>query len=468
LEALGRAMRDDQREEGHTVLAGYTYLGQFIDHDLTFDVTPLELAHADAETIRNFRTPFLDLDHVYAGGPTVSPFLYDHTKGPGEERFLIGKTREPNIEPDPENDLPRTSQGIALTGDPRQDENLIIAQLHVAFLKFHNRVMDELCTDKDKSAGPAEATCFEQARRLVTWNYQYIVFNDYLETLISPDVFTDLKRRYESGSQPKPDHFRIPIEFSAAAFRFGHSMVRDRYHYNAKDIELRGNGQSPDLLTLTGIGGRAVPALPGEWVIKWEFFFQTHPWHVAGRLQRARDIDTKIAIGLHNLKLETVRVFSVTTAQALKSRTDEPAAEYVLPVMTLRRGARMGLPSGQDIARELGLKDHEILNEEQIASGPHAQLLRDYGFDADTPLWYYILKEAELLGWGTKRQRLGPLGSRIVGEVVARAITADPNSYLSVNPKWKPPFKAPVEEDTHQATETMAGLLYYVFKTRPT
>src|SRR5439155_26689889 len=96
-------------------------------------------------------------------------------------------------------DLPRTLQGIALTGDPREDENLIIAQLHVAFLKFHNRVMHELQKEKVSSVGPAGATHFEQARRLVTWNYQYIVFNDYLEALLSPDVFKDLQERYGSG-----------------------------------------------------------------------------------------------------------------------------------------------------------------------------------------------------------------------------------------------------------------------------
>src|SRR5205814_9042037 len=128
------------------------------------------------------------------------------------------------------------------------------------------------------------------------WNYQYIVFNDYLEALLSPDVFKDLQERYGSGRHQNAADFQIPIEFSAGAFRFGHSMVRDRYHYNARDIELRGNGQSPDLLSLTGMGGRAVPALPGQWVIKWELFFKTDPWQYDGRLQQARNIDTKIAI----------------------------------------------------------------------------------------------------------------------------------------------------------------------------
>src|SRR5438477_4461574 len=95
LRKLGELMMDDGNPESSDVApatAGYTYLGQFIDHDLTLDITPLELALPNAEHIRNFRTPFLDLDQVYGGGPNLSHFLYEIQGPPGNERFLIGMT----------------------------------------------------------------------------------------------------------------------------------------------------------------------------------------------------------------------------------------------------------------------------------------------------------------------------------------------------------------------------------------
>ena len=149
-------------------MQGYTYLGQFIDHDLTLDLTPLDAATRNVEHTRNFRTPVLDLDHVYGGGPNLSPFLYSSDSLPGAERFLIGETAATQDVPASPNDLPRNSQGIALTADPREDENLIVAQLHVAFLKLHNRVLDCLECGRIQDVGPEGATLFERARRLVT------------------------------------------------------------------------------------------------------------------------------------------------------------------------------------------------------------------------------------------------------------------------------------------------------------
>src|SRR5262249_45494161 len=123
LRELGEAMIDRNRpqlgmEENRPIApsAGYTYLGQFIDHDLSLDLTPL--GHAgdntnSVEQIQNFRTPYLDLDQLYGGGPNLSPFLYQ--KNPVQrtkERFLIGKTSKGTP-----GDLPRNAQGLALTAD---------------------------------------------------------------------------------------------------------------------------------------------------------------------------------------------------------------------------------------------------------------------------------------------------------------------------------------------------------------
>ena len=406
-----------------TVDAGYTYLGQFIDHDLTLDLTPLDRAHPNIACVRNFRTPFLDLDHVYGGGPSLSPFLYENNQGNrNKERFLLGDTRG---EGSSQNDLPRSPQGIALVGDSRQDENLIVAQLHVAFLKFHNRVVEELEHGKLTSVGPCGGTLFEQARRFVIWHYQYLVVNDFLAEVVDRDVLEEIPARIGGAEQCGRGHFRIPVEFSAAGFRFGHSMVRDlygfynRHHDNVRLVE--------DILHQTGPGGGAVPCLREEWVINWASFFRVPEMELT--VNKAHPIDTMIAEGLHDLKVQTIKLFNV----ASRSEPDPPSPAKKLPVRTLWRGARLGLPSGQDVARAIGTKPLDP--EKEIATGPHEKELRDYGFHKDTPLWYYVLKEAEQRKGGKK---LGQVGSRIVGDVIIDSLRADPNSYLSIDPAWKP------------------------------
>jgi Animal haem peroxidase len=429
LEELGRLMIDDGKSPEGTLPVGYTYLGQFIDHDLTLDLTALNDAHPCVGQIPNFRSPLLDLDQLYGGGPNLSPFLYrNEHRDRGEERFLIGPDRKNGLE----YDLPRNSEGIALVGDARDDENLIIAQLHVAFLKYHNCLIDELKKGSGssiQSAGPAGATLFEQARRLVTWHYQYLVINEFLAALIDPNVFASLQLEQIVPALSKFGPFRISIEFSAAAFRFGHSMVRNEYPFNTAHEVVA----LEDLLAHTGIGGQARPFLPPDWVIDWPRFF------IINRPPKpARKIDTKIASALHRLEHPTLKLFS-----AARPGADDTPADKVLPVRTLWRGARMGLPSGQDVAKALHLKP---LEPDEIApdNGLHTKTLRSYGFDKNTPLWYYILKEAELRQNGI---RLGLVGSRIVADVILGAVHEDPSSYLSVDPAWKPalPMESPDE-----------------------
>lgn len=448
LRKLGELMEDDDSgDNSPTVTAGYTYFGQFIDHDLTLDITPLEEAHPAVEQIRNLRTPSLDLDHVYAGGPTVSPFLYDANSPHEAERFLVGGMCDrANAGVPKRDDLPRNANGIALVGDPRQDENLIIAQLHVAFLKFHNRVITELAKSKQRaveSVGPAGASLFRQAQQLVQWHYQYVVINDFLASLVRRDIL-DQALQPSKMRPAAPSNFRMPVEFSAAAFRFGHSMVRDVYGFFNDDhfgVDLR------CLLALTGPGSKHIAqecdvipcasdpsfALPSDWKIDWSHFFMLSEHRP--QVNAARKIDIRIARGLHNLKLETVKQFNKAVAQ---QGADLVPPTNRLPVRTLWRGARMGLPTGQDVAKELHFECLD--SDSQIATGTPEQVLREYGLHRETPLWYYVLKEAELLGWTgpNGHQQLGPVGSRIVAEVVIGAIRACPDSYLVVNPSWQP------------------------------
>src|SRR5262249_27823592 len=409
-------------------MQGYTYLGQFIDHDLTLDLTPLDVATRNVKHTRNFRAPFLDLDQLYGGGPNLSPFLYQSDSRPGEERFFIGKTRPASIHdqdfPSSANDLPHNSEGIALVGDARQDENLIIAQLHVAFLKLHNLILDCLECGSIETVGPKQATLFEQARRLVTWHYQWVVRYDYLRQILDQTVFKELPDgRKAVRRNPRPE-FQIPVEFSAAAFRFGHSMVRNEYLINAKHLDA---SLKDDLLQLTGTPGtarRAAPSLPADWVIDWSFFFLIG--FEPDVVRHSSAIHPALAAGLHHLGEQT-KLFNVPMVGVIQSSTGraiEMRQEPRLTVRTLLRGARMGLPSGQSVGKRIATQQPctRIIENEEIAHGPHEETLRKYRFHGDTPLWYYVLKEAEVLQKGA---RLGPVGSRIVADVITGALAAD-------------------------------------------
>lgn len=399
-------------------LAGYTYFGQFIDHDLTLDLTPLEAAASvKVEQIQNFRTPFLDLDHLYGGGPNLAPFLYENSAEQRQaERFLIGKTVLADGKEGHPGDIPRSPQGLALAGDPREDENLILAQMHVAFLKLHNAVVDENSDALQKSPYYLQAgTRFAAAQRLLRWHYQWVVRHDYLHVLLDETVFKQLESEEQSDLRTQPNP-QIPIEFNVAAFRFGHSMVRGDYKINGRlSLHLA------DLLQRTGPMEGPSFRLREDSVVEWRFFLAVKTSLGA---QLSAMINSRIAGGLYGVPVRIRELFNVPTTNS----------EQRLPVRTLLRGARLGLPSGQKVACALGFKP---LCGARLGVGPESQVLRDYGFLEDTPLWYYILKEAELIGQGA---RLGPTGSRLIADVIMASLRADPDSYLSVakDPPWCP------------------------------
>jgi len=236
-----RALR--AKEEGApTIPSGYVYFGQFIDHDITRDNRSLDDASPDVGNTRNYRTPQLDLDHLYGKDPDSVPCIYRRDG----ERLKLGptlpaQTADDKTIPCSWNDLPRTPDGTAIVVDPRNDENLIIAQMHVLHAKFHNCVLDLLARRLVSSQGLAPgggSDLFRQARRFVTWHYQWLVLYDFLPRIARLAVLKDI----EAGSQPQlfaswytPQAVPValPVEFSVAAFRFGHSMVQDRYFLNS-------------------------------------------------------------------------------------------------------------------------------------------------------------------------------------------------------------------------------------------
>ena len=419
---LGNAMRYDVEREGTlTPRVGYTYFGQFVGHDLTDDVTPLDGPYLDPELTTNHRTPYLDLDHIYGGGPQKSPNLYEGEAG--AELFKLGSTLPTGYL----RDLP-VENGIILIGDTRNLINLILRQLHVVFLKFHNEAIKQLSAKPPTITGVdhlGSGTIFEQAQRLVRWHYQWIVRHDFLPRILYSSVWNHRWRIARQGSKPK-DGFSIPIEFSLAAFRFGHSMVRNAYGLNCRQKRV-------ELAELMALGQNPSP-LQDDFIIEWGRFFDGLP--ASGPVASSSYIDSSIAAPLHGLILPTLR---------LCNRIESSPDVTSLPVRTLLRGARSGLPSGQEVADTLFeqrvIRAEDRLTRSQLTLDTcnySGSVLRDIDLEQNTPLFYYLLKEAEISGLGLT---LGLIGSYIVGEVIQRALEADPEGYMSVvGPDWKLPL----------------------------
>ncbi|WP_156135096.1 peroxidase family protein [Arthrobacter sp. L77] len=369
--------------------AGYTYLGQFMDHDITLDITPLSLQKADPLALKNFNTPFFDLASVYGRGPSEDPHLYD-AENPA--LLLVATT------PEGLSDLPRTPAGTAIIGDPRNDENLIVSQLHLAFLTLHNHFVEL-------------GNSFTEARRLVRWHYQWAIVHDFLPRMVGSSLVDAMllpeasgrgradTRFYKPGNRLKP---MIPLEFSVCAYRFGHSMIRAEY-------EMHDNTTFP-LFGPAGQDLRGSRPLPYDARADWNYFFDIPGLEPPMGRNTARLIDTQLSLPLANLPPTVV------------SHID--GAIYALAHRNLLRGVALGLPAGQDVAKALG-----------IPPIPNARLgLYEPEWGNKAPLWFYILKEAELQGG----RHLGPVGGRIVAEVILGLLSLDPDSYLNAHTRWTP------------------------------
>ncbi len=388
--ALGRAGAaidvgaDSPALDNPRIPAGFTMLGHFVAHDLTADRSMLQ-HHASLREVRNFREPRLDLDSLYGPGPAGAPYLYDAND---PDKFLLGV----NDAGQPE-DLPRNSQGRALIGDARNDVHGILAQLHLLLLKFHNAAVDRARKD-----GASPQDVFSQAQRNVRWHVQWIVLHEYLP-LITGEKFATEVRGAGASYLNFQEHPFIPVEFSDAAYRFGHSQIRSVYRLNAATTESIIPGME---------GGRAIPA---SHAIDWRYFFRLDD---SVSPQPSRRIGPAMSHAL------------IDMPEAMVGTTAMP--EYhSLACRDLVRGSALSLPSGESVAKRLGV--HALTREE---AG-----LQQYGWNNETPLWYYVLKEAEILENG---ERLGPVGARIVADVLVALIDNDPMSYRKVDPNWTPAF----------------------------
>ena len=419
--------------------AGFTYFGQFVDHDITFDISSSLNADTDANTINNMRSPALDLDSLYSRGPGLDPFMYSFpTAGPPTAvKFLVGSNTNtgpggPSSNGAPGGmaaqanwDVPRVPGPLtAIIGDPRNDENLIVVQFHHAMLRFHNAVVDLLL------AADFAGDIFAEAKRIVTHHYQWAVVHDFLKRVCgAPAVDNALA----TVVAPVGSAFRMPVEFAVAAYRFGHSMIRDTYwvNFNFPGATL---GQVFEF--------NRVPRLPvfSNWVVDFNAFFDTGvpvPVH-----NKARRIDSFMAAGLETLP-------GLTGLMA------------ILATRNLRRGLAFGLPSGQGMASLFGIAP---MTTADLTSGlPPAEvaLLNSNGgiLLSRTPLWYYVLREAAVLGGGNQ---LGPVGGRIVAETFIRLLKRDASSFLNVSGGFTPMLPSAAAGDF-----TVADLVTFAGVTQP-
>lgn len=460
LEALGKAMVEssDTATEQSTIPTVYTYWGQFIDHDITagtdrpsnnaasnngFNLLSTDIFKADfvpqhptdvEKKIFNLRLPELDLDSVYGGGPEDFETIQEGIFADDKLRLKIGQnvisgfgvTPNPDLPDAMMRDLPRKPDRKARIGDDRNDENTIVAQFHTGWLRFHNAVADVVEADPNIAPGDRYA----HTKQLVTWTYQWLVVNDYLKT-ICKDGIVDEMLYADSTFFDQSTRF-MPLEFSVAGFRFGHSMIRAEYDFNENFSPAPFNL----LFTFTGLNGNlgGNDQLPNNWIIDWARFTNKHSHD---ERHFARRIDTNISMSMANLPSEGP---ADNTAEAMRLAE----VEKMLAIRNLWRGYLLSLPTGEHVANFLGVTP---LSPSELASGldsspvdPTAGIAAKAALESGplagyTPLWFYILKEAEIQ---TNGNCLGEVGSRIVAGTIIGLLKKDMNSYLNAPGGWNP------------------------------
>ncbi|MGJ7610563.1 MULTISPECIES: peroxidase family protein [unclassified Variovorax] len=487
-------------EENILVPAGYTYFGQFVDHDLTFDSTST-LDPASGSTPTNLRTPRFDLDCLYGDGPDAQPFMYD----PAGEKLLF-KDDSPDTSSGATaaaaRDLLRNPNGRAIIGDKRNDENSIVSQLQLAFIKYHNAVVDEL-KKRSPSTWSVPHRLFPSARNEVRWTYQRLLIDDFLPRIVHAEVLGDLQHRtptaralnYALYTPNKRDN--LPREFVAAAYRFGHSGVRTGYRMNAGlknrfSIFPASNDPTPTAGADSLLGFD--PITNNQVIDDWGRFFPStlpmvppvEPRNAAAGTEPDGALRLQFAYKLDPTLVDPLGV--LPRSQVAGDGTAEQASEMIKPavlpdtevtpprpslaLLNLLRGDSYRIASGQAVAAALlaaGLPCKVLHKEQLVVRKPGAkdgtfrfQRIASV-FDDATPLWFYILAEAQapiaalhghkefsedelLTGVGAKSQ-LGWVGGRIVAEVFYGLLDADEESFFNAAPAgWTPmlPADAPL------------------------
>ncbi|HEV7265734.1 MAG TPA: heme peroxidase family protein [Falsiroseomonas sp.] len=465
LRILAERMTTGIPEQDGTIPAGFTYLGQFVDHDLTRDATRTPFGTpVTAAQLDQARSPSLDLDSVYGFGPQdpgSAPFYQANGV-----KLLEGRTQEAGPPPVATLaldgfDLPRLGASaeelekarMARIPDQRNDENLAVAQTHLAFIRFHNATVNDMAR-----TGMPSALLFEEARKRVVFHYQWMIRHDFLPRIVDPaivdDVFTNGRKVFEVDATGHPT---MPIEFSVAAYRLGHSMIRDDYDWNEFFHDRTGGLDRGSLLNLfrfSGTSGNLSPPpadpenpldgpferLPTNWISDWTRLYdfkkdcgiaELAPAGGA-RINMARRIDTRLTEPLALLPLGSFGSRGVSPANAV---------ERNLAFRNLTRGRMVALATAQEVAKhfsDMGAAVPILTAEDLLGPGEGGVDLRNLPdrlkteLVTETPLWFYVLREAEKLGG-----RLGAIGGRIVAETFHRAIEGSRISFLH-EPNWRP------------------------------
>lgn len=453
------------REQKHEIPAGYTYLSQFISHDISFDEAsdrhrredfPWDIISQKAlKKLKNLRTPFLNLEAVYGNrqsgdknDPRSSGQLLENYKLP---LFRIGEAKGNNLSSGESfpNDLPRGYLSVkAEIVDPRNDENLLLAQTQIAFMKFHNALVVKF----KESGAYSYRELFEKARKTAIRYYQTIILTDFLPQIAQKHVLDSALEKLEY-EEPDPSDFDIPLEFSVAAFRFGHSMIKNRYNVNKHNS----SATVDNMMVFTGRGGMGSNsfathfALPADWIINWNNFYQigeTAPL-------TAEPIDTELA----PLLLRLIPIPKHLFGGRISS----------LAALDLYRGRRLGLPCGQDVAQKINVAPlvpeqiAKLIDAKKIlipAPGISEQEVKERlkkTFGAKTPLWFYILAEAEETGRG----RLGETGSRIIVETILNLLYY--SEYSILQDDWEADEDFLLNET--DSSFSMAEMLLFIQKT---
>ena len=373
--------------------SGFTFVGQFVDHDITFDTTLLSDQQSDPYATTNFRTPRYDLDSIYGQGPNLNPQFYDPND---RDKFLIrelpynqiiGKLKKPDgvdetktwdVKPDFVWDVPRAGdpvaaddppKGTAIIADPRNDQTLIVLQLHIAMQKFHNRLVDVL-----RMQQVPRSAVFESARRLARWHYQWIVTHQFLPAIVGTTMMGSIYQETSKGAKVTLKYYKptnpagrsfIPVEFAVAAYRFGHSITRPRYTvrdvFDSADTLLGSVSGVPlfqDAPSDNNLNGhRDLLPLP-RLKIQWSKFFNANP--AAPTARPVRQFDASLADPLFKMPLTALP--DTNTLGTLSGRN-------------LRRGRKMNLPSGQQVARLMG-----------VTPLTNAQLSQNYRINVTIPI----------------------------------------------------------------------------------
>ncbi|MBU3704794.1 MAG: heme peroxidase [Ilumatobacteraceae bacterium] len=431
-------------EDNLTLTAGYTYFGQFIDHDLTLDDRSNDLTTpTPPSSLVNGRTPQLDLDSLYGSGPSTSPTLYQSDGVHLLEGALLSGSPDTGAR-----DVPRNANGTAIVGDGRNDENRIVAGIHSLFIRFHNRTVDAVRRERPQLAGDA---VFAEARRRVVQQYQQLVLFDYLPRIVDRQTFNDVLRVRGGRVVPQLRFYsacqQMPVEFSVAAYRFGHSQVRALYRINDTVNRL------PIFSGQFGTPGTDLVGFspsPSNFAIDWGYFFGRGPND--SKTQPGYKIDASLTNSLGLLPLPVSSAGPADLAQR-----------------NLLRSVQIGLPSGQDVARAIGVRpltDGQILVGKATGDVADAKAITDVApaLAGRAPLWTYVLAEAvngsyrvvdgRIIGTQRAPFRLGPVGSRIVAETFVGLLASDPTSILGANQR----FERVPASTMRQFTDLVSGL----------